>query len=183
MCICAKAQAVTGIPNGRAMASVNWFYVLALDAMAELTRRAGKNSSHYKQRAEKIAEKLHERFWDNRNQRFHEFEEEEKASELTQALAILSGRCAESKVLCAHLARDDDTLFKPEMYMMHFVLRALIENGEGEAAKARLLRYWGAMLDTDSPTIWEANVHQNGGEAFGGVGSLCHAFSFTLKKE
>jgi hypothetical protein len=165
------------VPNGRAMASINWFYVLALDAMAELSRRAGQEYSQYQQRAEQVAAALHARFWDEKNQRYREFEDEDKASELAQALAILTGRDINAGVLCAHLAADGDELFKPELYMMHFVLRALIENGLHEAAKARLLRYWGAILESGSPTIWEANVHQHGGAAFNGAASLCHAFS------
>jgi hypothetical protein len=165
------------IPNGRAMASVNWFYVLALDAMAELSRRAGREYSRFTQRAETIAATLHARFWDEKNKRYREFEDEDKASELAQSLAVLSGRSANAGVLCAQLATDGDDLFKPELYMMHFVLRALIENGFQDAAKTRLLRYWGTILESDSPTIWEANVHQHGGAAFNGAASLCHAFS------
>ncbi len=77
-------------------------------------------------------------------------------------------------------ALDDESLFAPELYMQHFVLRALIASGQDEAAMRRARRYWFPIIETVGwPTIWEMNVQQHSKSAFHGTGSLCHGFACT----
>jgi len=164
--------------TGQASASINGFYILALQAMTQLHEQAGSDGKHWQQQADRLAANWHRRFWWEERQCYRELEAGEMCSELAQALACLINHApAITATLCEKLAADSDELFKPELYMMHFVIRVLVENGHHEAAKARLIRYWGGMLEENSPTVWEANVHQHGREAFGRAGSLCHAFA------
>ncbi len=164
--------------GGRAAASINGFYLLALEAMTQLHGMAGEDVGNWQQKADKVASALQARFWDEQRQLYLEFEGEEFVTELAQALACLANRDETmTAVLAQKLAHDGDELFKPDLYMMHFVNRVLVENNYHDEVKARLLRYWGAILEANSPTIWEMNVHQHGSTAFGGAGSLCHAFA------
>jgi hypothetical protein len=162
----------------RAAASLNWFYVLALDAMAKLCCTFGQGYSGWQTHADEIFDALQARFWDDATECYREFEDDDKVSELTQALACLSPRAASiAAALAQKLAQCENDWLQPELYMMHFVLRALLEMGEHDAARHRVLRYWCPMVEAGSPTVWEANVHQHGAAAFGDWGSLCHAFS------
>ncbi len=164
--------------GGRAAASINGFYLLALEAIVHLHGLAAQEGEGWQQKADRVGDSLRTRFWDEERSLYREFEDEEFVTELAQALACLSNRDREiTATLSQKLAQDSDELFKPDLYMMHFVNRVLVENGHHDAVKARLLRYWGAILEANSPTIWEMNVHQHGSAAFGGAGSLCHAFA------
>jgi hypothetical protein len=159
--------------TGQAAASVNLFYELGIEAMADLCRRYDEPDTLWRKRGKGVSRSLRQRFWDDDKKLFREFEGENKYSQLAQALACLSADSEDIRPdLLKVLELDDDTLLKPELYMMHFVLRALIANGRTDAARLRLHRYWDAIVDADSPTLWESNVHQHGADAFQGWGSL-----------
>jgi hypothetical protein len=67
----------------------------------------------------------------------------------------------------------------PELYMMYFYFQALAKIGRYDEIDRLIRTYWGPMLETDCPTIWEANVHQSAKKAYDNAGSLCHAFSLA----
>ena len=157
--------------GARASASQSLFYVLALDAMAEMS-----GDSSWQIRADRVLDAVQKRFWNEERGHFREFDGEETAMHLAQSLAILTGRCDEQRESLLE-SLIDETLVRPELYMMHFVLRALTENGRETNAQALIERFWKPIVDSDSVSIWEANVHQHGKNNCGNSGSLCHAFS------
>ena len=160
----------------RASAAQSLFYVWALDTMADLS-----GDSNWKARADQVYAGVQKRFWDDRRGLFREFDGEETATQLAQALALLTGRSAgHRETLLATLengTRQSEGLVRSELYMMHFVMRALKENGRPQAAHQLLREFWGPMVESGSTTLWEAGVHQAGKAAFDRSGSLCHAFS------
>ena len=56
---------------------------------------------------------------------------------------------------------------KPELYLYSFVLQAMARHGMTRKALEIIRRYWGRILDSGYPTVFEAGVHQFGREAFG----------------
>jgi hypothetical protein len=92
---------------------------------------------------------------------------------LVHALALLAG--ADREKCMKNLS--DDTLLKPELYYSIFLLDAFRTSGEEMAALAYIRKYWGRMLDSGTPTLWENGIHKMGKAGFGGSASLCHGFS------
>jgi hypothetical protein len=160
----------------RAGTTQNWFYVLSLDAAARLCDANGLDSKIWSERADNVFAALQRNFWDAERGVFREFSDEDKASKLAQSLALISGRCDGVRDSLLSSLQSSE-LLEPELYMMHFVLRALMENNEHNQVLERIRRYWVPIVQGGSPTIWEANVHQHGKQAFHGSGSLCHAFA------
>ncbi|MFC7620718.1 family 78 glycoside hydrolase catalytic domain [Microlunatus sp. GCM10028923] len=166
--------------RGRACASVNWFWVRALDAMTRLADWTGAGADRvpaWRRRADELTVAIKDRFWSADRQVFTEGARDDRpaATQLSQALAILSGR-----VEPAAWPRLDGAGRSPsELYMLHYVLQAELLRDGMPAALARIRRHWGAMVDAESPTVWECGVTQSGASAFGGAGSLCHGFATT----
>ena len=101
-------------------------------------------------------------------------------SQLTHALALVTGYAPPAVVPELQNALRDESLLVPEMYMQHFVFRALADAGCYDTIRERLRRYWEPMTEgAGSPTIWEANVYEHGKTALGESGSLCHGFACT----
>ena len=157
--------------GARACAAQSWFYLMALDAMTELT-----GDDVWQKRADRVLDGLTRRFWDADRGVFREFDGEETTMQLTQSLAILSGRCDVQKPVLMKALESGD-LLGTELYMMTYVLRALAENGRREKAIELIHQFWTPLIEGGSPTIWEANVYQHGKAAYNGSGSLCHAFA------
>lgn len=63
---------------------------------------------------------------------------------------------------------------RAEFGYLLFVLDALSRNGRADQALHAIHRFWGHMVSSDSPTLWEV---VEGRSSMGGCGSLCHAFS------
>ncbi len=162
---------------------LDWLHVGALNAVADLLEDAGcrDEAASYRLRVMPIVAGLEKHFrlpegiyadtiledgsWSERN------------SQLNQALALLSGGCPALDKGGLALVLDDPALLQPELYLHYFVLNALRDNGRYTAALARIRKYWGSMMDSGTPTLWEAAVHQFGKSAFANAGSLCHGFS------
>ena len=94
------------------------------------------------------------------------------SSRLTHAMGILAGV---EKELCASLF--DEKLLAPELYYGIFLLDAMAQGDAHQGALDYIRKYWGAMLDSGTPTLWENGVHKKGKAGFGGSASLCHGFS------
>lgn len=164
------------------MCIVNWFNVLAANALASLYEsRDSAKSAHYDSMAGSLAECTIGQFWNPRADRFNEFPDREDipASKVAHALALLSGHLDETQTELCQQALMSNECLTPELYMMHFVFKAFVKNGMHDHVISGLNKYWLPMLETDCPTVWEANVHQHGKAAFGDAGSMCHAFSLT----
>ena len=95
-----------------------------------------------------------------------------ETSRLTHALAALAGA---DPALCAPLA--DAGLLTPELYYCIFLLDAMERIGDTASALRLIRQYWGKMLDSGTPTLWENGVYKVGKSGFGGSASLCHGFS------
>jgi len=172
--------------EGKNTCVVNWFYVHALkelSALYALSRPAKATELFVK--AQFIAGQIDEAFWDEDQQCYREWltcdgeEPAPVAGKLTHALALLSGlaRPRYRDALEAALTRSD--LHPPELYMMHFVFEALMQIQRLDEVVRLITLHWGSILETDSPTIWEANVYEHGKSAYSNTGSLCHAFALA----
>ena len=71
----------------------------------------------------------------------------------------------------------DETLLSPELYLHYYWIRAAVKAGKYRDALARIRKLWGRVLDTGTPTLFEAAVHGFGADAFDGAGSCCHGFA------
>jgi alpha-L-rhamnosidase len=71
----------------------------------------------------------------------------------------------------------NEQLLTPDFYYLFFLLEAMAACGKPEEALRSVRKYWGEVVSSGSPTIWEAGVHSPGKAAFGGSASLCHGFS------
>ncbi len=165
---------------------VNSLYVLALRTIVALAKQSGcrlkRNPEFHLAQSERTAEAIVERFYSPEtgllidDVLFHS-EKKQLPSLIAQALALLAGigDAAIQEKLKISLA--DESLLKPELYLYSFVLQAMARRGMIREALAVIRRYWGRILDSGYPTIFEAGVHQFGKEAFGGAGSMCHGFA------
>ena len=95
-----------------------------------------------------------------------------ETSRLVHAMAALAGA---DPALCAPLA--DENLLTPELYYCIFLLDAMERTGDVGGVLKLIRRYWGRMVDSGTPTLWENGVHKRGKSGFGGSASLCHGFS------
>ena len=95
-----------------------------------------------------------------------------KSSRLAHALALLAGADPE---LCRGMS--DETLLAPELYYGIFLLDGYSSVRDCRGALAYIRKFWGEMLDSGTPTLWENGVHKKGKAGFGGSASLCHGFS------
>lgn len=95
-----------------------------------------------------------------------------KSSRLAHALALQAGA---DPALCKGI--DDKSLLTPELYYGIFLLDGYEILKDSCKALAYIREYWGEMLDTGTPTLWENGVHKKGKSGFGGSASLCHGFS------
>lgn len=172
---------LAGVDLPARSACVNWFYALGLDALARLTRSTGTPDAAeaFERRAARVADAIHEAFWSDARGCYVEGVEKDPAfaSQLTQALALRSGRAPQRvRPLLVHsLTRDD--LHAPELFMHRFVLEALLDAGRAAEAAAVVRRLWGPIVAAGSPTIWETGVYQPGTASFSGSGTLCHGFA------
>jgi hypothetical protein len=171
--------------ENRTTATLEWLRVLAIDSTARLLKRLDPDRDTHAlvRKAEHLVAAIDKKFWNHRERCYIEgvdrLEGVPLITQLAQACAILSGRLSADRrrALAVSLVRDD--LLAPELFMHHFVLRAMVATGQSRAALERIRRHWKPVLDSGSPTIWELGVHTIGKAGFGGVGSLCHGFSTT----
>ncbi|MBR6374042.1 MAG: family 78 glycoside hydrolase catalytic domain [Victivallales bacterium] len=102
-----------------------------------------------------------------------------RSSKASNALAILANldmaRPGIKKIFINALLSEE--CFPPELFYSSFVLLALKAEGLDNDCIGYVRRYWGPMLDSGTPTLWENGVYSAGKEGFGGSASLCHGFS------
>ncbi len=98
------------------------------------------------------------------------------STRLPHALAILAG-AGEGPDGAFLDALRDEKLLVPELYYWIFLLDALTKLGHAPEALQCVRRWWGPMLDSGTPTLWENGVYNQGKAGFGGSASLCHGFS------
>lgn len=164
---------------------LNWLYVVALDGAARILDKHGdpERAESLRQKVGSLALAIDRRFWSIERSCYVEWLEDGKpgplASQLTQALAILSGRAPRHRKEALERALTRKDLLAPELYLHHFVLRALTATGQAAQALEVVRRYWWPVIEAGSPVIWECGVHEKGRAAFNGNGSGCHGFATT----
>lgn len=161
-----------GVPpaGDRAGSVINWQFVLALDAAADLEAWYGDPAlaSRCRREAGALAERLAEVFWDERRGLFADDSLKLQFSEHAQALAIVSGRLPASRIraLRKALVASPD-LARCSLYFSHYWFEACRLLG--------LHELWSARLD-----LWR-ELPENGflttPEAPGRTRSDCHAWS------
>ncbi len=154
---------------------LNCFFILALDAYAELLGEEGANE--YRALAEQLRENCRKRFYDAAKAEYFTYEEKgilSHKAEYTQYLAMRSGVEKDCAALCKKLTAEHD-LIPLTLASYFFKYEVLLSQGGYEQYILEDIdRIWGDMLDKGATTFWETAK----GEAdFDGAGSLCHGWS------
>ena len=96
------------------------------------------------------------------------------SSRLPHALAILAGAKPTQDLLDGIL---DESLLSPDLFYWFYIMQALKKLDLAEEIRLAIEKHWQPVLDTGSPTLYEAAIHGFGKIAWGGSASLCHGFS------
>ena len=170
--------------NGRKCAPLNWLYCRILPVYDRLCAVCDlpHNASAAAERAAAIAAACDRTFYDPVRQRYVDWRTADGsfgpvASQLSQALALVSGFLPEERRTAVLSALERDELLIPELYLHSFLFAAWRENRRAEPGLARIRRYWGHLARIGLAAICEAGVHQVGKAAFGNAGSMCHGFA------
>ena len=177
--------------DGKTAASVNWLWVISLETTARLheaveasvlTVTKGdpiRRAAELREKSAAVAAATHSRFWNADLAAYVEWQSDEATApvaKLTQALALLSGRTPPYVRESLRVAMCASNALSPELFMHHFLLRALNET-EGQESLNLIRRHWFPILEAGAETIWECGVIERGRDAFDNQGSLCHGFS------
>jgi alpha-L-rhamnosidase len=162
---------------------LEWLRCLALSDAAWLSEYLGDSgqAKRLRERIPPIAENTLRHFWADRSATCTDSIDFDASvhphsSQLTHALALLSGTLPENRKAAAVDALNDSSLRIPELYLHFFVFRAMIASGMAQQAIDRIRQYWGPMVEAGTPTLWEAAVREKGKKAMYNAGSLCHGF-------
>ncbi|MEN8255240.1 MAG: family 78 glycoside hydrolase catalytic domain [Verrucomicrobiota bacterium] len=169
--------------TGKTTSLLSSLYVLAMKTMIELAEILGEEipAADYRTRIGKTSGNLEKHFFKEDERRLADWLEEGSpsahSSQLAHAFALLGGVCGEANRGHLEKALLDDSILKPELYLHYFIFRAMRLCGKNAEALERIRKYWGDIVKTGHPTIWESGIHEHGKAAFDGDGSLCHAFA------
>ena len=129
----------------------NAWYYYALSAVEEMAKLSGKedDTSFIAQRKEAIAEG-YQTLWTENG---FKSEDVKKPDDRANALAVLSGLADEKQY--GAIMNVLTTTKNSSPYMEYYVLEALCEMGEYEAAKDRIKDRYEGMVGEDYSTLWE----------------------------
>jgi hypothetical protein len=175
---------MTGVSlNGKKSSLLDYLYIIALKSFLELVSLAGLewDIEKYRSRLEKAGANLERIFFRTEDNRLADWiegaDQSGHSSQLAHALALLSGECSETNRKHLEAALCDQNILIPELYLHFFVFQAMRLCGQEAAALERIKKYWGPIVESGSPTIWEMGVHGKGKAAIDGNASLCHGFA------
>ena len=116
-----------------------------------------RGTDAYRRKAEKLAPSVDRRYWNNQRACYLECADQPDglATQLSHAVALLSGHLPEHRRAAALAAIERDDLLAPDLYMHHLVFRALVQNDRAERALSLIRKYWSPIVLSGSPTIWE----------------------------
>lgn len=169
--------------NGKLTSLLNYLYLMAMKTVLELAKLTGEkiDRDKYRKRITKTSSNLEKHFFKDNVKRLADWIENGEcsthSSQLAHAFALLSGEYSRTSRKYFEDALSDKNILMPELYLHYFVFHAMELCGKEAESLARIRKYWGNIVRTGSPTIWEAGIHEHGKAAFGGDGSLCHGFS------
>ena len=170
---------------------LNYLYVMALRAMEKLAPAAGHCYPGCSE-ADLILKATTAAFYDPAANRIADAQKSDIPPELLERLGVPAGGKRTSRFsrlphALAILAGEDpalaigglmdESLLTPDLFYWFFMLQAMELAGKNSEAFRNIQKYWSPMLDTGTPTLWEAAVHVPGKSSFGGTGSVCHGFS------
>ena len=176
---------------------LNCLYIIALKAMEKLKEPAGDSQSEFAGEIHSMQAATWQEFYDEEKKILRDCREyvvnqqdldlcgvpnqgrtEIRSSRIAHALALLadagSGRAAE-EILEKNLISEEN--FAPELFYGSFLQLAMKKQGLHRDALDYIRHWWGPILDSGTPTLWENGVYFAGKAGFGGSASLCHGFS------
>jgi hypothetical protein len=172
-----------------ALAAEQFLFVRALEAMAYCSRIAGEDEEPYKTEAAELLRRIDEYFWDDELHAYIDSFESGKRNVTRHAniFALLfdyAGRERKDRII-RHVLDNDHVPPITTPYFKFFELEALCKTGRKNAARERMLSYWGGMLDLGVTAFWEEYYPEMEfpehyamyGDKFGK--SLCHAWAAT----
>jgi hypothetical protein len=169
--------------NGRLTSLLSYLYIMAMKAIVKLTELTDEevDCAKYQARIKNTSRSLEKCFFNENAKLLADWLEDgkysESSSQLAHAFALLSEECSSENRKYFEDALGNENILMPEMYLHYFVFQAMRLCGKEQIALDRIRKYWGDIVKTGSPTIWEAGIHEHGKDAFGGDGSLCHGFA------
>jgi len=178
--------------SGKETALLNFLYIISAKAMLRLADAAGEEAVISETEIKRILDNSVEKFYRAEKGYFANATENCLASDevlvrlgvpvekfapiessrLVHAFAFLAGA---EKEKCLPMC--DTSLITPELYYCFFLLDAMESLALYDDALKLIRTYWGKMLDSGTPTLWENGVYKVGKSGFGGAASLCHGFS------
>ena len=168
---------------GKLTSLLSYLYITAMKNVIELAKSTNEKIDcvKYQAKIKNTSSNLEKYFFKEDEKRLADWVENGKcsghSSQLAHAFALLSGECSQVNRRYFEDALSDENLLMPEMYLHYFVFHAMQLCGKEQDGLERIRKYWGNIVKTGSPTIWEAGIYKHGKDAFGGDGSLCHGFA------
>ena len=171
--------------DGKKTSLINYLYIMSMKATMELAELvdADINHSKYQQRIEQTANSSNKSFFkDDTNLLADCLDDDipsEQSSQMAHAFALLSGEF--DPVHREHLinALGNENVKEPDLFLFFFVFEAMKKYGKNNEVLALIRKYWGDIVRSGCPTIWEYGVHVKGKQGSCNCGSLCHAFSIA----
>lgn len=155
---------------------LNALLSLALSRMETIAQKVGDKNSEYKSRAAELNNTINRYFFDGEQIIYKTYANRGHISELGNALAILCGATKNYEVQIA------EKLTQNRMISCSLSLRCFVYDALLQANRKKYTGYilkdiesrYKKMLDEGATTFWET---EEGANAFGGAGSLCHGWS------
>lgn len=159
-------------------AALNCLFVIALEHMQYFADLLGVQAD-YEKKAIGVRRRVHQLFFDSSQGSYRNSTLDDRRSVLVNALAVLSGvvKGEEAEKLAAKLADPSYGWMPATLSMVCFQYDALIKV-DADRYRSFILHdidtKYQKMLDAGATSVWET---EDGECAFGGAGSLCHAWS------
>ena len=161
--------------------ALNFTFLLHLNSLIEICSLLKKETEKaaYLQLYAQIAQRINERFYDEKEGLYRLDEKEERIFALVNAYAVLTGVANEerSKFICEQLTQKEGGMVACTLSMQSFVYDALLKTDKQRYAPFILQdirQAYGYMLQEGATTFWET---LKGSADFDGAGSLCHGWS------
>jgi hypothetical protein len=170
-----------------ALASEQFLFARALEAMAYCLRITGFDEEPYRTEVEELIKKIDEYFWDDELHAYIDGFESGKRNVTRHAniFAVLFGYAGGGRKdrIIRHVLDNEQIPEITTPYFKFYELEALCKTGKKNIARERMLSYWGGMLDLGVTTFWEEYYPEMQfpehyamyGDKFGK--SLCHAWA------
>ncbi len=167
-------------------ASLNLYYVLALQAMQRICRAAGQDPAPYLNQETSVKKILINTFYDKTKGAWYENYNNGRLSQISQhanALACLAGlpngKGAVNILKQSFLKKSTKKRPIASSYFAFFVLESLFRHKEDKRALELIKEGWGFMLDNGATTCWETFQSLTGGTVCHGWAS--HPLAFLSK--